>query len=396
MEDVRDCWCLDPAVSYLNHGSFGACPRRVLDHQDRLRRESEQNPMEWFLRRLPELQAATRRALGDFLGAPAEDLAFVANATEGVNTVLRSLPFAPGDEIVVTDHEYGACRAAVEFAAQRAGARVVVARVPFPLAEEEEIVAAVLDCLGERTRLCLLDHITSQTALVFPIERLVEAIQGRGVDVLVDGAHAPGMVPVDLGALRPAYYTGNLHKWMCLPKGAAFLYVRPDRQGRIQPLAISHGLAAPAAGDGARFRALFEWTGTRDFSPWLCFAKSLEILSALAPGGLEGLRARNHGLAVRGREALLSALGIPAPCPEAMLGSMASVPLPDSSAPPAGWRELDPLQRYLREEHRIEVPVMAWPAHPKRLLRISAQAYNTLDQYQRLAEAVLGGLALGR
>ncbi len=385
-------WSLDPDVTYLNHGSFGAGLVPVLELQERLRREAEQNPMEWFLHRLPELSAAARQALGAFLGAPAEDLAFVTNATEGVNTVLRSLSFAPGDEIVVTDHEYGACRAAAEFAARRAGARTVVANVPFPVKSKEEIAAAVLACLGERTRLVLLDHVTSQTALVFPVGKLVGEIQARGVDVLVDGAHAPGMVPLDLRVLGPAYYTGNLHKWMCLPKGAAFLYVRPDRQERIQPLSISHGLSAPAADGPARFRALFEWTGTKDFSPWLCFQKGLEVLSALAPGGLNGLFARNHELAVRGREALLSTLGIPAPCPQELLGSMASLPLSDAREKPANWRDIDALQRYLRQEHRIEVPVMAWPAHPKRLLRISAQAYNSLEQYERLAEAVSRGL----
>ena len=385
-------WSLDPNVTYLNHGSFGAGLVPVLEFQERLRREAEQNPMEWFLRRLPELQAAARQALGTFLGAPAEDLAFVTNATEGVNTVLRSLSFAPGDEIVGTDHEYGACRAAAEFAARRAGARIVVAKIPFPLKLKEEIAAAILACLGERTRLVLLDHVTSQTALVFPVGKLVGEIQARGVDVLVDGAHAPGMVPLDLRALGPAYYTGNLHKWMCLPKGAAFLYVRPDRQDRIQPLAISHGLNAHVTDASARFRELFDWMGTRDFSPWLCFEKGREALSRLSPGGLEGLRVRNHELAVRGREVLLSTLGIPAPCPEELLGSMASLPLPDARDKQANWRDIDALQRYLRQEHRIEVPVMAWPSHPKRLLRISAQAYNSLEQYERLAEAVSRGL----
>jgi isopenicillin-N epimerase len=395
MKNTGCPWCLDKDVIYLNHGSFGATLATVLDLQDRLRREAEKNPMEWFLRRLPKLTASTMKALGAFVGAPAEDLALISNATEGVNTVLRSLAFAPGDEIVVTDHEYGACRAAAEFAAQRSGSTLVVAKVPFPVGSGKAIVDAVLEKISPRTRLCMLDHVTSQTALVFPVAELVSKVQAKGVDVLVDGAHAPGMVPIDLGALRPAYYTGNLHKWMCLPKGAAFLYVRPDRQGQIQPLSISHGLSAPAADGAARFRALFEWTGTRDFTPWLCFSKSLDVLSALVPGGLEGLRACNHELAVKGRAVLLDALQLSAPCPEALLGSMASVPLPDSPAPPALWRGLDPLQRHLREEHRIEVPVMAWPKHPKRLLRISAQAYNTLDQYQRLAEAVRQGLRRG-
>jgi isopenicillin-N epimerase len=214
---------------------------------------------------------------------------------------------------------------------------------------------------------------------VFPIERLVADLAARGVDTLVDGAHAPGMVPLDLRALGAAYYTGNGHKWLCAPKGAAFLFVRRDRQAAIRPLIVSHGANSPRT-DRSRFRLEFDWTGTGDPSPQLCLPESIRQVGALLPGGWPAVMARNHALACAARRRLCAALGVPPPCPETMLGSLASVPIPD------GLRE--PLHLALFEKHRIEVPVMAWPAVPRRILRVSAQLYNEMADYERLAEAL--------
>lgn len=386
-----DFWPLDPGVDYLNHGSFGACPRPVLEHQQRLRQQMESRPMEWFVRRLPELLAGARRALAGLLGTEPENLAFVPNATYGVNCVLRSLRLAPGDELLITDHEYNACANAARFAADRSGAALVTAHLPFPLAAEKEILDGILGQVSGRTRLALFDHVTSQTALVLPAGRLVAELHARGVEVLVDGAHAPGMLDLDLDLLGADYYTGNLHKWLCAPKGAAFLYVRPERQEKIFPLSISHGYNAPVG--GPPLHRLFDWTGTADLTPVLCLEKCIEALSGLFPGGLGGLRERNRRLAVEARRLLCQALGLDEPCPEQMLGSMAALPLPDSGGPPpATPLYSDPLQQALRERHRIEVPVIPWPRHPQRLLRISAQAYNHVEQYRRLAEALVGEL----
>ena len=381
-------WTLDPIVDFLNHGSFGACPRPVIEAQQRLRDEMERQPMEFLLRRLPERLDAARNALAAFVGADPQNLAFVSNATSGVNAVLRSLPLRPGDELLVTDHEYNACKNALHFVAERAGATVVVARVPFPLGSAQEVVDAVLGAAGDHTRLALIDHVTSLTGLVLPIAEIVRRLADRGIDVLVDGAHAPGMLELSLDALGAAYYTGNCHKWLCAPKGAALLYVRPDRQDRVRPLCISHGANTRRPGRSL-FQDEFDWVGTVDPTAWLCVPVAIEAMASIVPGGWDEVRRRNRVLALQARDILCAGLGIPPPCPDEMIGSLCAVPLPDGpGAAPASALHLDPLQQALLSEHRIEVPVVPWPAPPRRLIRISAQLYNDRAQYQRLAAAL--------
>lgn len=377
-------WHLDPEMTFLNHGSFGACPREVLDQQTALRARLETQPVRFFLRDLDGLRRAARARIADFIDASPDDLAAVTNATTGVNTVLRSLSFGPGDELLVTDHEYAACRNALDFVAQRSGATVVVVKLPFPVSDPQQITDAILAGITPRTRLALIDHVTSQTGLVLPIADIVAGLQGRGIDVLVDGAHAPGMVDLSLRTLQPAYYTANLHKWCCAPKGAAFLYVRPDRQAGLHPLNISHGY--PAGG----FDGEFMWTGTHDPTPWLCVPAALDAIAALHPDGWPGVRAHNRQLALAGRQIILASLDLPVPCPDSMIGSMASFWLPDARQPlPDGVLPLDPTQTWLWDHARIEVPIVPWPAWPKRLMRVSAQLYNTLGDYERLADALL-------
>ena len=380
-------WLLDPGVIYLNHGSFGACPRATFAYQQKLRRQMESQPMRWFNRTLPELLEKSRRQLGKFLGASADRLAFVPNATYGVNSVLRSLPLARGDEILITDHEYNACRNAAVFAAQSRGARVKTAHLPFPLRSQGEVVEAVISKITRRTRLLLIDHITSPTALVLPVGEIISRAHRLGVEVLIDGAHAPGMLPLKLDLLGADYYTGNLHKWLCAPKGAAFLYVRPEHQEKIFPLAISHGYNTRKPGQ-SKLRALFDWTGTDDFTAFVCWQKSLEVLQSIYPGGLTELRRRNHRLVVEGRRLVLKALGQEPPCPEFMLGSMATVFLPLASAGNAPVGGGTALQKKLSEKYGVEVPVINWPVFPHLLLRISAQAYNRIEHYQYLAEVL--------
>ncbi len=386
--NFRKLWNLDPNVTFLNHGSFGACPRAVLDAQEELRARMERQPVQFLSRDLDGLLDGAREVVAGFVGADSANIAFVANATTGVNTVLRSLRFEPGEELLVTDHAYNACRNALEYVAARDGSKVVMAAVPFPVAGDDEVVAAVLGAVTPRTRLALIDHVTSPTALVFPIERLVRELAARGVDSLVDGAHAPGMVPLDLEHLGAAYYTGNGHKWVCAPKGAAFLYVRPDRQEGLRPLVISHGANRPLRGR-TRFQAEFAWMGTGDPTPALSFARAVEYMATLLPGGWDELRARNRGLALAAREMLAARLGLALPCPAEMVGSIATLILPDAKDDDREFIfDADPLQAALRERHGVEVPVFAWPAPPKRLLRISAQLYNEPRDYERLAEGL--------
>ncbi|HKA86702.1 MAG TPA: aminotransferase class V-fold PLP-dependent enzyme [Haliangiales bacterium] len=375
---MRDAWTLDPAVVYLNHGAFGACPAVVLDAQARWRARLEREPVLFLGRELEPLLDDARVALAAFVGAAPEDLAFVGNATAGVNAVLRSLRFEPGDEILVTDHAYNACRNVVDWVAGRTGARVVTARAPFPLAAAEELAAPVLAAATPRTRIAMLDHVASQTALVWPLAELVAALQGRGIDVLVDGAHAPGMIPLDVAALGAAYYTGNCHKWLCAPKGAGFLVARRDRHDGLVPPVVSHGLNDRRP--RSRFHLLFDWMGTQDPSPVLCVPEAIRAVADMCPGGWPEVRARNHALALAGRDVVCAAVGAPVPCPDDLLGSMASIPLPDGDSVA--------LERRLFEAHRIEVPVFPWNGAARRIVRLSAQLYNTMDDMRALAVAL--------
>ncbi len=374
---------LDPGIDFLNHGSFGACPREVLAAQARLRDQLEAEPVRFFVRELEPLLAGARAALGAFVGADPDDLAFVPNATAGVNEVLRSLRFDRGDELVTTDHAYNACKNALDFVADRAGARVVVAHVPFPIDDPDEVVGAVVAAVGPRTRLALVDHVTSPTGLVLPIAAIVRALEDRGVRVLVDGAHAPGMLPLDVAGIGASYYTGNCHKWMCAPKGAAFLWVRRDRQSEVRPLSISHGANSPRA-DVSRFRVEHDWTGTVDPTAVLAIPTAIGFLERLVPGGAAALMVANRDKALAARAVICAAIGARPPCPGSMVGALAAVELPDGREPPTGPLFLDPLQDALFARG-IEVPIVPFPRWPRRLVRISAQAYNTMPQYERLA-----------
>lgn len=391
---ARVGWSLDPAVTFLNHGSFGACPQAVLDEQARLRARLEAQPVRFMARDLGGLLDAARAEVAAFVGADPADLVFVSNATEGVNAVLRSLTLAPGDELLTTSHGYNAVKNALAFVAERSGARVVVAEFPFPLDSADAVVEAVLSRVGDRTRLAVLDHVTSPTGLVLPIERLVAALRERGVETLVDGAHAPGMLPLDLNALGAACFTGNGHKWLCGPKGAALLHVRRDRQEGVRPLVISHGATAPDP-SRSRFLQEFDWTGTRDVTAALCLPTAIRTLGGALPGGWPALFARNRALALEGRALLCEALGIGSPAPDAMIGSLGAVPIGAARRPASSPLERDTLQAALDERHRIEVPVFPSPVGPGRILRISAQLYNERSDYERLAEVLPGLLAEG-
>jgi isopenicillin-N epimerase len=384
----RSLWSLDPNVIFLNHGSFGACPTAVLEKQSQLRSQLEAEPLRFFEDHLEPLWDAARQTLAEFVGAEAAQLAFVPNATTGVNTVLQSLVFRPGDELLTTNHEYNASRNALDVAAQRSGATVVVAEVPFPIESPDRVIESVLSHVTQRTRLVLLDHVTSQTGLVLPIEPLISELNARGIDVLVDGAHAPGMVPLSLKKMGVTYYTGNCHKWLCSPKGAAFLYVRDDRQAIVRPLVISHG-ANSSRRDRSRFHLEFDWTGTTDPTAYLCVPTAIQFMGSLLPQGWAGLMSHNRTLALVARQQLCQALDVLPACPEEMIGSMAVIPLPDD------WphRPIE-LQTTLFRRFRIEVPVIPWhpvpgqPLNPRQLLRVSAQFYNAPAEYQALTDAL--------
>jgi isopenicillin-N epimerase len=401
-------WALDPAIAFLNHGSFGACPREVLDAQRRWRDRMEAQPVQFLARDLPGLLAAARRDLGAFVGADPDDLAFVANATGAVNAVVRSLRFAPGDELLTDDHEYNATINVLRHVADRDGARVVVVEIPFPVAFDDAVVDAILGAVTDRTRLALVSHVTSPTALVFPIERIVAGLAQRGVETLVDGAHAPGMLPLDLDRLGAAWYAANLHKWVCAPKGAGFLHARRDRQPGIRPNTISHGAnavldAERSGGTGrTRYRAEFDWQGTLDPTAWLAVSDALRWVGGVLDGGWPEVMARNRALALRSRTALTAALRLDGgmPAPESMLGSMVALPLPSTgplAASSGGSSPLDtdPLQQRLVDDHHVEVPIYPWPVPAaesghasQRLIRVSSALHNGPDDVDRLVAAL--------
>lgn len=385
-------WALDPARVQLNHGSFGACPVAVLAAQTRLREQLEADPTGFFLEACPPLWQQALDTLAGFLNAPVEGLSFLPNATAGVNTVLRSLPLQPGDEIVVLDQTYQACRNAVDAVCQKTGAQVKVVALPFPPTGPSDIVERVLAATGPRTTLALLDTVTSPTALRLPFERLTAELQARGIDVLLDAAHGPGLVPLDLTALNAAYVTGNCHKWLCTPKGSAFLQVRADQREGVRPLVVSHAYSAGFRGD-RRFRAEFDWPGTQDPTPWLCIPAAIEHLGGSVDGGWPALMARGAAMARQARDLLADALAVDARVPDDMLAAMATLPLPArADAGPRSVLEPDPLVRELMARWGIRAMVFDWPAHRARYLRVSMAPYNTLDEIRYLAECLVVAL----
>ena len=390
-------WTLDPGTVFLNHGSFGATPRPVLAAQAEWRDRMEREPVAFFARDLEPAMDEARAALGAFVGADPDDLALVPNATAGINIVARSLDLRAGDEVVALDHAYNAATNALQHAATAAGARLVVARLPFPGATPDLARDVILDAVTPRTRLVMIDHVTSATALVLPVGEIVAALAARGVDAVVDGAHAPGMLDVDISAIGAAYYAGNCHKWMSAPKGSGFLHVRRDLQERARPLAISHGANSPRPGR-TRFRVEHDWTGTSDPSAYLSIPAAIEFGASLLPGGWPALRERNRDLSVRGRDLLCAALGVEAPAPDAMIGSMASIPLPlePAGTPVPGPGQYDDPVHAGLQRHGIQVSIGPWPQRPggetwRRLVRFSAAPYVSLSDLELLA-GVLPGL----
>ncbi len=388
VSDPRSLWLLDERIRFINHGSFGACPKAVLDWQSRLRGRLESEPVQFLARDLEGLLDESRNVLAGFIGAKPENIALVPNATTGVNAVLRSLRLEPGDELLTTDHAYPSCKSTLSRVAADTGAEVVVAKVPFPIGSPQEVTDSLKRHAGPRTRICLIDHVTSPTGIVFPVSSIVRDMRDRDVDVLIDGAHAPGMLPLAVEKIGAAYYTGNCHKWICAPKGAAFLHVRGDRLETVGPLVTSLGYGS-TRNDRPALHLRFDWAGTGDPTPYLCVAKAISYMGSLLPGGWGELMDRNHATAVEARSRVCARLGEPVPSPDDMIGSLASIPLPEGEG--GGYYDTgdnDPVRRELLERYKIEVPVIAWPHPPKRLIRLSAQIYNKPDEYEALAGAL--------
>ena len=367
---LRHEFVLEPEVAFLNHGSFGACPRPVLERCREWQLELEREPVDFITRRLPSLLDVARTRLAEYVGAAAEDLAFVTNATTGVNLAARSLDLRPGDEVLTTDLEYGACDLAWEWVCRRTGARYVRAEIPLPSSGPAEVVAALFSRLGDRTRAVFVSHVTSGTALVLPAAEIVAEARAAGLTTIVDGAHAPAHVPVDMDSLGADFYSGNCHKWLTAPKGAGFLHVRPEHQEHVDGPIVSWGYR-----EGRTFQERVELQGTRDAAAWLSVPDAIDFQ---ATRDWDGVRARCRLLALDARDSLCDRLGTERLAPNEMLGQMATVRL----------RESDPgLSDRLFAEHRIEIPVVG-----KRddHIRLSVAAYTTVEDLDRLLSALPG------
>lgn len=373
---MRDLFLLRPDVIFLNHGSFGACPRPVFEAYRRWQEELERQPVEFLGRRFRALLQEAREALAAAVGADPDDLVYVPNATTALNIAAHSLPLGPGDEVLSTDHEYGAMRRLWQIVCAGRGARYVEGPVDVPVRSAEDLVDQIWAHVTPRTRVLFASHVTSPTALILPLEPLIRRAREQGVTTVIDGAHAVGQIPVDLARLGADIYAANCHKWLCGPKGSGFLYVRRDLQPLIRPLVISWGEEAEERGPSP-FLTELEWQGTRDPAAYLAVPEAINFQRA---HGWDGVRAAAHALAAEARRRIGAMTGLPplSPDGEAWYAQMVSLPVPVRDARAA--------QARLLEGHGIEVPVFPWQG--RALLRVSVQAYNAPADVDALVRAL--------
>ena len=372
---LRRRFPLEPGVAFLNHGSYGAAPRAVLAEAARWRARMDANPDRFFRAILPGALRSAAARLARFLGSRAEDLAFVENASTGVNAVLRSLELRRGDEILATSHAYGAVRQAIRETCRRTGAKLAEARIDLPVLNERYLEEKILESFNPRTRLLVLDHIASPTGLIFPVKRIAALARRQGARVLVDGAHAPGQIALDVPSLGADWYTGNCHKWLFAPRGCGFLWARRAAQRGLHPPVISHGY-------GQGYAAEFAWTGTRDFSAWLAVTEAIEFFEKLGP---RRIRTYCHELVVQSANTISRAWNSPVDGPPELHGAMMAIRLPGR------LQRRDPARLMAALLARAGVAVAVMQSGGELWARISAQGYNTPSDYDRLLSATSRG-----
>jgi isopenicillin-N epimerase len=376
--DSRSLFLFPSNLTYLNHGGFGATPRSVLDEKKRILDEIEKNPMDLLSHKIrPKWHQVAERIASRFSCKP-NSVAIVDNATDGVEAVLRSLSLTAVDEILTTSMTYGAVAMAARHIAATQGAKVMVAELHFPDPEPEQCIAAIAQTITPRTKIAILDHITSSTALLMPLKEMIEACRARGVPVLVDGAHAPGQVALDISALKADWYVGNLHKWNFVPRGCGFLWAAPGQESELLPNVLSWDINQP-------FPSNFAWTGTRDPSNWLAIPAAFDFMDGL---GESAVREHNHHLIKDAVGLLAEMWKVRVSTPDWMTAAMTLVPAPDGLPYPATDEGRGRLEANLKGKHNIVVnPTFA---HQGRIwLRISAQIYNDLGDYEKLGKIVL-------
>lgn len=380
MAQQPDQFLLRSDVIFLNHGSFGACPRPVFEEYQRWQLELERQPVEFLGRRFDDLMRAARERLAEYVKCDADDLVYAPNATTGLNIVARSLDLKEGDEIVTTDHEYGALNRTWHFVCEKTGAVYRRVEIPIPVSTREDFVERVWAGVTPRTRVLFLSHITSPTALIFPLKELVRRSRERGILSIIDGAHTVGQIPLDLRALDADVYSSNCHKWLLAPKGSAFLYVRRELQKQIEPLVVSWGWR-PEKPAKSPFVQEQEWQGTRDIAAYLATPAAIRFMQE---HHWEQVRGECHELAVYAREKILALTRLEPISDESWFAQMVTLPLPACNA--------ENLKKRLYEEYRIEVPIVEWSSgadgQKREFVRVSLQAYNLREDVDALAKAL--------
>jgi isopenicillin-N epimerase len=384
MTNIKDLFMLDPEVIFLNHGSFGACPRPVFEVYQGWQCELERQPVEFLGRRAGDLMANAREQLAAYLGASADELVYFPNPTTAINMAARSLNLQPGDEILATDHEYGAMDRTWHFICGQTGASYVQKPCPLPMTTPTAFSEAFWEGVNERTRVIFISHITSPTALIFPVEEICRRARQAGILSIVDGAHAPGQIPVNLTALGADIYTGACHKWLMAPKGAAFLYARREVQPWLAPLVVSWGYESSHPSP-SQFIDYHEWQGTRDLAAFLSVPAAIEFQAA---HHWEKVRKDCHRLAGQTRQRINRLTGLEPVCPDdaehseastSWFGQMFLARLPEEV-------DLEQLKDLLYTKYQIEAPLIDW--NQQKFIRVSIQGYNDQDDVDKLVEAL--------
>lgn len=373
---------MQDGLTQLNNGSYGLTPEVVGVAQRELQRRLEADPVRFFKSDLEIYSDDTRQALAKFVRVNAEDLVLVSNGTFAVATVLNNLDLSAGDEILITDHEYMATMNELGKICRKTGAKVVVAKVPFPEVSPEMVIDSVVGAMSDRTKLVLISHIASASAIVMPVKKIVEAAKARGIDTFLDGAHTPGQIDLDIGSLDPTWYAASCHKWLATPKGTGFIYTSPNRQRGFKPMVLSCR-EHEARADRKAYLCDFDYVGTNDYTGNLVIPVSIAHMGAQLPGGWDELRKRNHDLVVKGAKLICDAIGIEQRVPESMIGTMVSIPLPGVCEP--GELMGEALWDRLYLNHGIQVPIWDLPGVHARVMRVSAQLYNSIEDFEVLA-----------
>lgn len=383
-------WHIDREIVFLNHGSFGAVPAYVLEQQDVFRKQLHEDPIRYFVRTIEPIWWKNKALLASFLGTHSSNITLIKNATQGVNTILNNITLTAQDAVLITNHIYGACANNLKVLSAKQGFEIIMAEVPFPIQNEDQVVEAILNKVTKKVKVLLVDHVTSATGLVFPVEKIIQAIKGTGIQIIVDGAHAPGMLDLNLDKIDADYYTGNCHKWLFTPNGCAFIYVKDTHQQNFKPGFISHLYDKPLEDEKERWSAQFFWQGTEENTAPLCIEAAFDFVQDALQMTHEQVRLQNRSLLLQASKEICNILQIEPMAPESMLAGLCTFFLKYGPEPtPYGFNYFSPFGKALYEKYKIEVPTFRFGmSRPAWYFRISPQLYNQLEQYQYLAKAI--------